>query len=82
MYRRKDKQNEMLTVCEGLVNDIFDAYDKKELNELAFVSKCSFACGFIYATLGDGEKYELMEELIKLLIDTYQSAGGADNEKE
>ena len=82
MYREKEEQKEMLTVCEKLVNGIFDEYGKKELNELAFVSKCSFVCGFIYATFGDGGRYELMEASIKLLIDTYQSVGGSDNEKE
>jgi len=82
MYRRKEEQKEMITVCEKYLNVIFDLYQKKELNDLNFVSRSSFVCGFIYATLGDGEKYELMEALIKLLIDSYQSVGGADNEKE
>lgn len=82
MYRRKEEQKEMLTVCEKLVDYIFDAYNKKELDILAFISKCSFACGFLYATYGEGGKYEFMEVLIKSLIDTYQSDGGGDNEKE
>jgi len=82
MYREKEEQKEMLTVCGKLINAIFDAYGKKELNELDFISKCSFVCGFIYATFGDGGKYESMEASIKLLINTYQSGGGADNEKE
>lgn len=89
MYRRKEEQKEMLTVCEKYLNVIYDLYHKKELDDLSFLSRCSFVCGLIYATLGDCEKYELMEELIKimeelikLLIDTYHSVGGADNEKE
>ena len=82
MYRNKEEQKEMSILCEKLVDYIFDAYNKKELDRLAFISKCSFACGFLYATYGEGGKYELMEELIKLLIDTYQSVGGANNEKE
>ena len=82
MYRRKEEQKEMITICENLVNNIFDSYDKKELDKVSFISKCSFACGFLYATYGDGGKYELLESLIKLLIDLYQSVGGADNEKE
>lgn len=82
MYRKKEEQKEMLTVCENLINDIFDAYDKKELDKVAFISKCSFVCGFLYATYGDGAKYEVQEALIKLLIDLYQSVEVGDNEKE
>lgn len=80
MYRRKEEQKEMLTVCEKLGNEIFDAYAKKELNELDFVSKCSFVCGFNYATFGDCERYELLEALIKFLIDSYQYDGGDKHE--
>lgn len=82
MYREKEEQKEMLRVCGKLINAIYEAYGKKELNELDFISKCSFVCGFIYATFGDSEKYESMEASLKLLINTYQSGGGANNEKE
>ena len=82
MYRRNEEQKEMLTVCEKFIDDIFDAYGKKELDKVAFISKCSFACGFVYATYGDGGQYEILEAIIKSLIDTYQSVGGGDNEKE
>lgn len=82
MYRVKEEQKEMLTVCKKFVKEIFAEYRKKELNDLDFVSKCNFVCGFSYATFGDGERYEYMKTSIKLLINTYQSAGGGDNEKE
>ena len=82
MYRREDEQKEMITVCGMLIDYIFDVYGKKELDKVEFISKCSFACGYIYATFGDSERFEFMEATIKLLIDTYQSVGGADNEKE
>ena len=82
MYRIQEEQMKMLTVCEEIVDNIFDEYDNKELDNIAFVSKCSFACGFLYATFGDGGKYECMEALIKLMIDNYQSVGGTDDEKE
>lgn len=73
MYRRKEEQKEMITVCEKYLNVIFDLHQKKELDDLAFVSTCSFTCGFLYATFGDCEKYKLLEASIKFLIDTYQS---------
>lgn len=82
MYRRNEEQKEMATVCEMLVDDIFKEYDKKELHDVAFISKCSFTCGFLYATFGDCDKYEFMEESMKFLIDTYDSVGCASNEKE
>lgn len=82
MYRKNEEQMEMITVCGKLINAICEAYSKKELNELDFISKCSFVCGFIYATFGDGGKYESMEASLKLLINTYRSDGGANNEKE
>lgn len=46
MYREKEEQKEMITLCENLLNYIFDIYDKKELDKVSFISKCSFACGF------------------------------------
>lgn len=73
MYRRNEEQMEMLKVCENMVDGVFSEYDKEKLNKMAFVSTCSFACGFLYATFGDCEKYELLEASIKFLIDTYQS---------
>lgn len=82
MYRRNEEQMEMLKVSEKMIDEIFDAYNKKELDNMDFIIRSSFVCGFIYATFGDGGKYELMEASIKLLIDTYQSVGGCDNEKE
>lgn len=82
MYREKEEQKEMLRLCEVFINEIYEEYAKKELNELDFIGKCSFVCGFIYATFGDGGKYEFMEASLKLLINTYQSDGGANNEKE
>lgn len=45
MYREKEEQKEMLRVCGKLINAIYEAYAKKELNELDFISKCSFVCG-------------------------------------
>lgn len=62
MYRRKEEQKEMITVCEKYLNVIFDLYQKKELDDLTFISRFNFVCGFIYATFGDGEKYELMRD--------------------
>ena len=82
MYRRNEEQMEMLKVCEKMIDDIFDAYNKKELDNMNFISKCSFVCGFLYATYGDCQKYEFLKNSMELLINTYQSAGGADNEKE
>ena len=76
MYRRNEEQMEMLKVSEKMFDEIFDAYNKKELDNMNFISKCSFVCGFLYATFGDSERYEFMEASIKLLIDTYQSVGG------
>lgn len=73
MYRRNEEQMEMLKVSEKMIDEIFDAYNKRELDNMNFIGKCSFACGFVYATFGDCEKYELLEASIKFLINTYQS---------
>lgn len=80
MYRRNEEQMEMLKVSEKMIDDIFDAYNKKELDNMNFISKCSFVCGFVYATFGDSERYELLEASIKLLIGTYQYDGGDKHE--
>lgn len=73
MYRRNEEQMEMLKVSEKMIDEIFDAYNKRELDNMNFIGICSFACGFAYATFGDCEKYELLEASIKFLINTYQS---------
>ena len=80
MYRRNEEQMEMLKVSEKMIDEIFDAYNKEELDNMNFISKCSFVCGFIYATFGDCERYELLEASIKFLIDSYQYDGGDKHE--
>lgn len=80
MYRRNEEQMEMLKVSEKMIDEIFDAYNKKELDNMNFISKCSFVCGFVYATFGDSERYELLEASIKFLIGTYQYDGGDKHE--
>lgn len=82
MYRRNEEQMEMLKVSEMMVDGVFNEYDKHKLDKMDFASACSFVCGFLYATFGESDRYEFMEALIKSLIDTYHSAGGACDEKE
>ena len=80
MYRRNEEQMEMLKVSEKMIDEIFDDYNKQELDNMNFISKCSFVCGFVYATFGDSERYELLEALIKFLIGNYQYDGGDKHE--
>lgn len=80
MYRRNEEQMEMLQVCEKMFDEIFDEYNKRELDNMDFISRSSFVCGFVYATFGDCERYELLEESIKILIDNYQYDGGVNHE--
>lgn len=80
MYRKNEEQMEMLKVSEKMIDEIFDAYNKRELDNMDFISRSSFVCGFIYATFGDCERYELLEASIKFLIGTYQYDGGGNHE--
>lgn len=59
MYRNKEEQKEMSILCEKFVDYIFDAYNKKELDRLAFISKCSFACGFCMPLMARAENMNL-----------------------
>lgn len=80
MYRKNEEQMEMLQVCEQMFDILCNEHDESKLDKMVFLCKCNFVCGFLYATFGESERFELLAASIKILIDTYQYGGGDNHE--